>query len=85
MARRPFNEVLKKLRTMAGLSQDALAAQSGYSSRMIKYLEGGDKEPSRDGVQRLYLALSKHVEVEWSDLMATDLDDVAHEMARTEE
>jgi predicted ATPase/DNA-binding XRE family transcriptional regulator len=53
-----FGELLRRFRTLAGLSQEALAAQAGLSARAISDLERGVKtQPHPDTIRRLADAL----------------------------
>ncbi|WP_244501662.1 helix-turn-helix domain-containing protein [Sphingomonas gellani] len=49
---------LRRLRRAAGMSQDALAAASGISRRMIAKLEGGDTNISLTSLDKLAEALA---------------------------
>lgn len=48
-----FDEKLKELRTSRGVLQKDLADYIGVSRAMISQYETGDKQPSRDTVQKI--------------------------------
>lgn len=53
----PFNELLRKYRIAAGLSQDGLARKAGLSTSAVSKLEQNKTDPSWSTVQRLAQAL----------------------------
>jgi transcriptional regulator with XRE-family HTH domain len=67
---RALGELLRHHRELAGLSQEALAAQSGLSVRAIRYLERGSSRPYADTLRRLAVALALAPEG-WTALVAT--------------
>ncbi|MGH2412011.1 MAG: TIR domain-containing protein, partial [Chloroflexota bacterium] len=54
---RPFAELLLQYRAAAGLTQEELAERAGLSSRGVRLLERGSRQPYRDTVRRLADAL----------------------------
>lgn len=56
-AQMPFEQLLKRYRTEAGLTQEALAERAGVSRRGIQALERGESKPQKDTAQRLVVAL----------------------------
>jgi transcriptional regulator with XRE-family HTH domain len=54
---RSFGELLRGLRTAAGLTQDELAERAGMSVRGLRYLEQGSRRPYTDTVRRVADAL----------------------------
>src|SRR4051794_34067401 len=61
-ARLTFGEVLRQFRTLAGLSQEALAQQAGLSRRALSYLECGARRPQPETLRRLFAALNLDAE-----------------------
>ena len=59
---------VKIQRTKRGMSQDALAEQSGLSQRTIQRIENGESHPTGDTIQRIAAALGISPEdlVEWT-------------------
>jgi transcriptional regulator with XRE-family HTH domain len=53
-----FGKVLRELRKQKGVSQEALAFESGYHPTYIGQLERGKKSPSLRAIMRLATALS---------------------------
>ena len=53
----PFNELLRKYREAAELSQEQLARKAGISTSALSKLEQTLREPTWNTVQRLSLAL----------------------------
>ena len=53
-----FGVVLRGFRRAAGLTQEELAARAGMSARGLRFLERGVRQPYRDTVQRLVVALA---------------------------
>jgi transcriptional regulator with XRE-family HTH domain len=54
---REFGDRVRKRRLRLGLSQEALALQSGINRTYIGTLEAGERNPSLENVARLSLAL----------------------------
>jgi transcriptional regulator with XRE-family HTH domain len=52
-----FGELLRGMRTAAGLTQDELAERAGMSVRGLRYLEQGARRPYSDTVRRVADAL----------------------------
>ncbi len=48
-----LHELIKKLRTSRGLTQNQLAEQLGYSVRQLRRIESGDFEISKDAIELL--------------------------------
>jgi transcriptional regulator with XRE-family HTH domain len=64
---------LKRLRLAGGFTQSALAARAGITKVTLTYVERGEQEPRISTVIKLAVAL----DVQVSDLMADDQDEVA--------
>src|SRR5690242_8373472 len=52
-----FEQLLKRYRMEAGLTQEALADRAGVSRRGIQALERGENKPQKETAQRLVTAL----------------------------
>ncbi|HWE61301.1 MAG TPA: helix-turn-helix transcriptional regulator, partial [Chloroflexota bacterium] len=52
-----FGTLLKRYRTVAGLTQEALAERAGLTARGLLYLEHGARNPYPDTLRRLGQAL----------------------------
>lgn len=77
-----FGTLLRHYRSMAGLTQEALAERAGLSARNIRDLErGGQRRPRRDTVERLATALALQpadqalfvAAIRWPGTAGTDL------------
>jgi non-specific serine/threonine protein kinase len=53
-----FGALLRRFRQTARLTQEELAERAGLSTRGVKYLEAGARQPYRDTLQRLATALA---------------------------
>ncbi len=65
MSDKAFGEVLRRLRTERGISQEALGHRSGLHRTYVSQLERGLKSPSLKTILRLVAVL----EVDLADLM----------------
>ena len=62
-----FGAEIRRLRTSAGLSQEALAVASGVSRRWIGRLERGHERAELANIMRVVRALDRHVLLDASD------------------
>ncbi len=56
-----MEELLIKLRTTLGLSQNAIAKKLGVSQRSYSYWEKGEKRPSPLSIQKIITLAKKHL------------------------